>query len=150
MQISPIDSAHSSLVFVDFWVATGDYWKNKPRARDSRDSYYESILASTRARPVQSDGHAFHRRIVQMPELASDGTRFTLTADQRFAVSLRSCLDIHDEGPGRCLVKVAPPYVHAHFATIDQRYVVLPILTSRGTAPACGVSPAGISKQARH
>jgi hypothetical protein len=125
-----IERARKSLVFVDFWVATGDYLKDKPQAKDNRDLYYETILARIRAQPLRTDGEIFHRRIVQMPELAVDGSRFTLTADKRFASYLTSCLELQAEGQGRSLVKVAKPYVHAHFTIIDQRYVVLPILTS--------------------
>jgi hypothetical protein len=126
-----IEQCTKSLVFVDYWIATGNYLSGHSAARDHRDKYYEAILEKIdewNRRPAQTV--PFHRRIVQMPELAIDGTKFTLTRDPRFHSYLKACLEMQQRDAPASTVKVAPPLVHAHFAIIDGRHVVFPILTS--------------------
>lgn len=125
-----VERARKSLVFVDFWVATGDYLEGKPDAKGNREKYYESIVAGIVANGNRAGEGPFHRRIVQMPEISIDGSRFTLSKDPNFCQYLRRCLELQEDGHHSTIVKIAPAYVHTHFAIIDARYVVLPILTS--------------------
>ncbi len=124
-----IEQSQSSLVFVDFWVQTGNYYKRQPAARQRRQAYYQAIVDQIEKHADSThDGH-FHRRIVQLSE-TEDGRSPDIAADDLFSRYLARCIHIQERSPRATLIKSAPPYIHTHFAVIDGRYVVWPILTS--------------------
>lgn len=125
-----IENAQSSLYFVDFWVQSGDYLQGKPLARNRRKEYYDAIIERIKKFQNYHGDVPFHRRIIQLPSLKAGSSQFNLSADPIVSEHIRDCLNIQSDSQKLSVLKVAPPHIHTHFAIIDQRFVIWPILTS--------------------
>lgn len=125
-----ISHAQRSLVFVDFYTESGAYRAPRGVSHGRRRSYYDEILRQIEARASQHiDGAPFHRRIIQADLSESQG-RILLTGDDSFLTYLRKCIAYQESSARSTVVKICPPYVRMHFTIIDDRFVILPILTT--------------------
>jgi hypothetical protein len=126
-----VSNAKRSLVFVDFWTETGTYRSDQEPTHDRRRTYYEEILnqIQTRTRHYMDGDTPFHRRIIQA-DLGESSARITLRGDDSFFEYLRQCLSYQAVSPRATVLKVCRPHIHLHFAIIDDRFVILPILTT--------------------
>lgn len=126
-----ISQAKKSLVFVDFWLETGSYREGYSGGPEKRNGYYDEILGQIRSRANQDlSGPPFHRRIIQLPSAPDGSGSIVLETDGAFDRYLRDCLRIQALTPQASVLKIAPPQIHMHFCVIDERYVVLPVLSS--------------------
>jgi len=126
-----ISSAQHSLVFVDYWTETANYREGEEQARARRNAYYGEILSQIELSARRNrDGAPFHRRIIQFPGLVDPDERVALSGDESFLGYTRQCLAYQEVWPRSTVVKICPPHVNMHFAVIDRRFVILPILTS--------------------
>ena len=125
-----IAHAERSLVFVDFYTESGAYRTNRGVSHSRRRAFYEEILRQIDTRTGRHmDGAAFHRRIIQA-ELTESEDRIVLTGDDSYLLYLRKCVLYQEASARSTVVKICPPHVRMHFAIIDDRYVILPILTT--------------------
>jgi hypothetical protein len=114
------------LLFVDWWVESSEYGESS-----ARQDYYQAITDRIRnyhkENPASRRGF-FHERIIQMPKGA---TLDVLTNDKVYSEHIKDCVELEAE-VGRSITAVhrASPFTHVHFAIIDDRYLVQPILTT--------------------
>ena len=90
-----IEQAQTSLVFLDAWVQTKDYFLGTDLAQERRKSYYNTIV--NQIEKHKHDGTPFHRRIVQVPRTVSDLNTFRLVGGSLFIDYMKSCLKIRKE-----------------------------------------------------
>jgi hypothetical protein len=125
-----ISRAQRSLVFVDFYTESGSYRSARDAQRSRRRSYYSEILRQIDVRSHDHrDGTPFHRRMIQV-DLAESGGQLSYGGDDSFTSYLQRCLVYQEDSAKATVTKVCPPLVYMHFAIIDDRYVILPILTA--------------------
>ncbi len=117
-----IQRAKTSLLFVDFWVKTSNYHERVPSAKGKRQEYYDAIIEQIRNHKNHSGERPFHVRMIQKPQ--------DIEADPVYSAHLKACCQIQDQYQTVSVIKIASPHIHAHFAIIDERFVVWPILTS--------------------
>ncbi len=125
-----IEKAQRSLFFVDFWVQSHDYHLKDSNTKRRRQEYYDAIITQIEKHASNPGETPFHRRIVQMSDADHKPGADNISADPVYAECLRRSLTIQQSNPKASVLKVAPPYFHTHFAIIDERYVVWPVLTS--------------------
>jgi hypothetical protein len=125
-----VSQARRSVVFVDFW-AEGPHPLGQEHVRQRRASYYNEIVRQIELRMHSHvDGPPFHRRIVQVPRALGPNSRLSLPGDDSFLDYVSQCLELQERSPRTTAVKICSAQVHMHFAIIDGRYVVLPILAT--------------------
>jgi hypothetical protein len=125
-----VSKAHRSVVFVDFW-AEGPHPAGQEHVRLRRASYYDEIVRQIELRMhSHADGPPFHRRIVQVSRHLGPNSRLQLPGDDSFLDYISRCLALQELSPRTTVVKICSAQVHMHFAIIDDRYVILPILAS--------------------
>jgi len=125
-----ISQAQRSIVFVDFYAESGSHRAEGEISHLRRQAYYEEILHQIEIRTgTQQAGAPFHRRIIQADLSEGDGNA-KLSLDDLFVAYLRRCLAYQEISTRATVLKVCPPLVYMHFAVIDGRYIILPILTS--------------------
>ncbi|KUL29916.1 hypothetical protein ASB62_04890 [Chlorobium limicola] len=117
-----IEKAQHSLLFVDFWVKSNNYHAKKPTVQKRRQDYYDSIISQLKKHQDHDGDQPFHVRMIQKPD--------QLEADLVYSGHLKECCEIQENCKTVSVVKIAPPCIHAHFAIIDERYVIWPILSS--------------------
>lgn len=122
-----IENAQESLVFLDAWVQTTDYFFGTPLAQQKRQAYYNAILKQIEKH--EHDGDTFHRRIIQVSKPFNELDTFVMMGGTVFIDYIKRCLKLHKNSPATCVVKIAPLFLQAHFVIIDQQYVVWPLLT---------------------
>lgn len=123
-----IEQAETSLIFLDAWAQTNDYFSGEQLAKERRQAYYDAIIKQTQKHIKK--GNQFHKRIIQVPTSTADLDHFTLVAGPIFQDYLKQCLQIRAASSRACVLRIALPVIHAQFIIIDQRYVVWPMLTS--------------------
>lgn len=128
--IELIKRAQKSLTFVDFWVQTDEYLEDHPPAE--RQIYYDAILEQIEKHRVDRVG-MFHKRIIQLPELAKSPPKEDIVAGSVFREFALRCLAIQDESPHATSFKVAPPSIQASFVIIDDEYMIWLILSYHPT-----------------
>jgi hypothetical protein len=128
---SLVEMARESLVFLDYWVEPRRSADGPVNALGDkrRRAYYEAIISKIAAR--KEDGTStgvFHRRIVQLPGWETGNVWLdAIRNDGVYVGHLKSCRDLQEQHRST-QIKGAAPYIHTHFAIIDGRHVVLPIL----------------------
>ena len=126
-----IAKAQRSIVFVDFWAEGSIHRIGQDNVRIRRAAYYDEIIKQIESRQRNhGDGPPFHRRIVQVSRLLSPASRLSLPGDDYFLSYISQCLDLQDQAPRTTVIKICRAQVYLHFAIIDDRYVVMPILTA--------------------
>ena len=121
-----IERANESLIFVDWWVGSSNYDESR-----ERKDYYKAITERIRNYRDENSvsGRSFtHKRIIQMPK----GTSLSvLKKDKVYAEHISECVQLEARvGRGITEVSRASPFTHLHFAIIDRKYLVQPILTT--------------------
>lgn len=123
-------NAQSSLVFVDCWIQTADYLLQATRSSyDRRQAYYAAIIEQIRKHQDQTGPTPFHRRIVQMSS-PGDINQVVLVTGDTFKNYVRECCKIQGHATRASVIKISQPYIQAQFIIVDQRFVILPLLTS--------------------
>lgn len=128
-----IQEAKHSIVFLDAWTQTKDYYSSA-NATKKRQAYYDAIIQQIEKHKFGDK--TFHKRIIQTPEFGSQG--FTLTGGEIFRNYLIKCFSIQNEPQAAhvSVIKFAPLIFNAHIIMIDDSYLIWPILTfdpKRGT-----------------
>ena len=127
-----VESAKESLTFVDWWVASSEYGTSP-----ARKDYYQAITdriekhlkASRDATGARGDFS--HQRIVQVPEdMNLENVSSALSKDTIYWEHLKKCVELQEDNEDITSVYIARPYTHTHFAIIDDKYLVQPILTT--------------------
>jgi hypothetical protein len=121
-----IERANKSLIFVDWWVGTSDHPESQ-----ARKEYYQAIPKRIRRyrkeNPASRRGFV-HKRIIQMPR---DTNLSVMARDTVYAEHIRECVELEAEVDGGITsVYRASPFTYIHFAIIDDKYLVQPILTT--------------------
>jgi len=121
-----IDEAKERLLFVDWWVESSEYG-DSPERKDYYRAITQRIRDYHRENPASKRGF-FHERIIQMPK----GTTLDVLAnDTVYSEHIKDCLELEAEvSRGTTAVHRASPFTHVHFAIIDDKYLVQPILTT--------------------
>jgi hypothetical protein len=124
-----IETARESLVFLDYWVEPRRNGADPSGsvASERRRAYYDAIVAKVTAR-MQDGRGVFHRRVVQLPGWGNgEGWLETIQNDAVYVEHLKACRTLQAKHRST-QIKGAAPYIHTHFAIVDSRYVVWPIL----------------------
>jgi hypothetical protein len=121
-----IEQAKERLLFVDWWVESSEYG-DSPERKEYYRAITERIRNHRKENSIDRRGF-FHERIIQMPKGA---TLDVLGDDEVYSEHIKDCLTLEAE-VSRSVTAVhrASPFTHVHFAIIDDRYLVQPILTT--------------------
>jgi hypothetical protein len=128
-----IENAKKSLVFLDFWVQTGNYIAENDKSYSARDAYYITILNKLKEFEHHDGENPFMRRIIQFPSnnsSLSEDAQISLKEDKLFNIYLKECKDKQSRFHKTCVIKIVRPLIRSHFLIIDSRYVVWPVLAS--------------------
>ena len=128
-----VENAKESLTFVDWWVASPDGDRRSP----ARTDYYQAItdriekhLKASRD-DTGARGDFSHQRIVQVPEDVNlENVASVLKKDTVYWEHLKKCVELQEDNEDITSVYIARPFTHTHFAIIDDKYLVQPILTT--------------------
>lgn len=85
-----IEGAQDSLVFLDAWVQTKDYFLGTPLAAQRRQAYYDAIIQQIENH--KHEGKQFHRRIIQMTGSQTDINHYVLVAGSVFLEYMKKCV----------------------------------------------------------
>jgi hypothetical protein len=121
-----IEQANANLTFVDVWASYGGYQTDKPVVRSTREDYYQVVIRQVDRH--KEDQRHFHRRIIQFPG-EYENKILPLENDPLFLNYLRHVAKMQEDHPRSCSIKRATTYINTHFIMIDEKYIVLPILT---------------------
>jgi hypothetical protein len=128
-----VEKARTSLIFVGDWEPFPEYqannisvMKGNSRVLDARKDFYQALIKQIEAH--RFDGTPFHRRIVQVPKEYID-KRLPFETDPVFFEYMLYTAKIQASVPHACVLKKADAFFNVNFTVIDNRYVVIPILT---------------------
>ncbi len=121
-----VEEAQESLIFLDYWVETESY-----STSPARRNYYETIVKRIEehidSRRRSHGGRQFlHRRIIQLPD---EWDPASLARDKVYASYLRRCGELQRRNERITSVQRATPFMHTHFAIIDDTHIVQSLLT---------------------
>lgn len=128
-----IEKARTSLIFVGDWEPFPEYqannisvMKGNSRALDARKKFYQAL--TNQIDTHRFDGAPFHRRIVQVPKEYMD-KRLPFERDPVFFEYMAYAAKLQDSSPHSCMLKKSSAFFNVNFTVIDNRHVVIPILT---------------------
>jgi hypothetical protein len=126
-----IRAAQEGIIFVDLWEPFRGYQRVANESVEentfsARKDFYAAIIANLKEN--MASGTKFHRRVVQVP-YDLFGSRIPFEQDPPFLKYLRELVDIREEHPTGCDLRLAQARIRMHFILIDSRIVILPILS---------------------
>jgi len=133
MATNMVEEASKSLTFVGYWEPFPEYQANNTSVMkgeslilDARKKFYQTVM--DKIDEHKFDKSPFHRRIVQVPKEYVD-KRLPLEVDPAFFKYMNHAVRVQANTPKSCVVKKSSAFFNINFTIIDNRYVVIPILT---------------------
>ncbi len=121
-----IENARHSIMFVAPWQPFKEYISGPSNLRNARQAYYETIKSKVNRH--KNDEIPFHRRIIQIPK-EYEGKPLPFQIDSMFFEYLNYVAEVQEAHPRSCLLRRATARINTHFTLIDNRYIVMPILS---------------------
>lgn len=126
-----IRNASESLTFVDLWEPFEGYQSEETTSdaddtRPAREDYYAAIEQALERH--KNGDRPFHRRVIQVP-LELVGERIPFEVDPPFEEYLCRISQMQESYPLACRLRVAPALIRTHFIIVDQRVIIMPILS---------------------
>ena len=121
-----VEQAQESLTFVDVWIPSENYQVELGERQGRRQDFYDAITRQIERH--SRDPSLFHRRLVQIPEELV-GRPIPFDVDPPYRNYLLEAAAAQESSPSSCRVRVAGARVMTHFIMVDQRWIVMPILS---------------------
>jgi hypothetical protein len=128
-----IEKAQTSILYVSSWEPFDIYQANDTDIMigdsdivKARREFYHTLIRQVERH--KDDITPFHRRIVQTPK-EYEGKTLPYYLDQIFYYYLENMARIQAQSPSSCTIKRVTSRINLHFIVIDNKYIIIPILT---------------------
>lgn len=122
-----IEEAKTSIIAIDTWQPFPEYLNSSSQGvKKARSQQYEALEKQIKLH--LSDNTHFHRRIIQLSD-EYENKPLSFSADPMFYNYLIVAAEAQSSNPRSCLLRRANTIINTHFILIDERYIILPVVS---------------------